>query len=93
MLCYVNGHVLGLPDVLFLYCSETNSMVEEFMLLANVSVATHICEHFPQVAVLRRHPSPATSNYEPLVKAALSKVSMTCVLLNRTGFFVWVFHI
>lgn len=53
---------------------ETNSMVEEFMLLANVSVAMHIRQRFPQFAVLRRHPSPPPSNYDPLVKAALSKV-------------------
>lgn len=32
---------------------ETNSLVEEFMLLANVSVAEKIDEVFPQTAVLR----------------------------------------
>jgi exosome complex exonuclease DIS3/RRP44 len=32
---------------------ETNSLVEEFMLLANISVATKIQETFPQTAVLR----------------------------------------
>ena len=32
---------------------ETNSLVEEFMLLANVSVARKIEEGFPQTAVLR----------------------------------------
>lgn len=32
---------------------ETNSLVEEFMLLANVSVAKRILESFPQTAVLR----------------------------------------
>lgn len=32
---------------------ETNSLVEEFMLLANVSVAKKIDEVFPQTAVLR----------------------------------------
>ncbi|EGD81793.1 mitotic control protein dis3 [Salpingoeca rosetta] len=49
---------------------ETNSMVEEFMLLANVSTAEHIFRHFPQCAVLRRHPSPPPANFEPLLKAA-----------------------
>jgi exosome complex exonuclease DIS3/RRP44 len=34
---------------------ETNSLVEEFMLLANCSVAAKIQETFPQTAVLRRH--------------------------------------
>ncbi|XP_065176538.1 exosome complex exonuclease RRP44-like [Sycon ciliatum] len=62
---------------------ETNSMVEEFMLLANISVARHIHDHFPQVAVLRRHPSPPTSNYEPLVKAALSKGITLAVDTNK----------
>lgn len=33
-------------------------MVEEFMLLANVSVAGKIIEHYPSVSVLRRHTSP-----------------------------------
>lgn len=32
---------------------ETNSLVEEFMLLANISVAQRIQETFPQTAVLR----------------------------------------
>lgn len=32
---------------------ETNSLVEEFMLLANISVAKKIQETFPQSAVLR----------------------------------------
>jgi exosome complex exonuclease DIS3/RRP44 len=32
---------------------ETNSLVEEFMLLANISVAKQIQETFPQTAVLR----------------------------------------
>lgn len=34
---------------------ETNSLVEEFMLLANCSVAAKIQDTFPQTAVLRRH--------------------------------------
>jgi exosome complex exonuclease DIS3/RRP44 len=32
---------------------ETNSLVEEFMLLANISVAERIYKQFPQTAVLR----------------------------------------
>lgn len=34
---------------------DTNSLVEEFMLLANCSVAAKIQDTFPQTAVLRRH--------------------------------------
>ena len=56
-------------------CRETNSLVEEFMLLANISVAKKIFNHFPEFAVLRRHPPPPPSNYDVLVKAARSKVS------------------
>ncbi|XP_020612020.1 exosome complex exonuclease RRP44-like [Orbicella faveolata] len=52
---------------------ETNSLVEEFMLLANISVAKKIFQHFPEFAVLRRHPSPPPANYDILVKAARSK--------------------
>lgn len=52
---------------------ETNSMVEEFMLLANISVAKKIHEEFSEHALLRKHPAPPPSNYEVLVKAAKSK--------------------
>ncbi|KJE93975.1 mitotic control protein dis3 [Capsaspora owczarzaki ATCC 30864] len=49
---------------------QTMSMVEEFMLLANVAVAEHIFRRFPQCAVLRRHPVPPQASFEPLVVAA-----------------------
>ncbi|XP_018364763.1 PREDICTED: exosome complex exonuclease RRP44 [Trachymyrmex cornetzi] len=49
---------------------DTNSMVEEFMLLANISVAEKILAEFPECAMLRRHPEPPQSNFEPLIKAA-----------------------
>ena len=48
----------------------TMSMVEEFMLLANISVAEKIYEYFPEFAILRRHPIPPKEQYEPLVRAA-----------------------
>lgn len=48
---------------------ETNSMVEEFMLLANISVAEKIEREFPEFAMLRRHPKPSQTNLETLVKA------------------------
>lgn len=48
---------------------ETNSMVEEFMLLANCSVAEKIEKEFPEFAMLRRHPCPPPSNFDPLIKA------------------------
>ena len=52
---------------------ETNSLVEEFMLLANISVAQHIHQHFPHCALLRRHPEPPLSNYDILVKAGKAR--------------------
>jgi exosome complex exonuclease DIS3/RRP44 len=45
---------------------DTNSLVEEFMLLANVSVAGKIYEAFPQTAILRRHAAPPKTNFEEL---------------------------
>ena len=55
---------------------DTNSLVEEFMLLANISVASKIYETFPNCALLRRHPSPPLSNYDILLKAAAAKSVM-----------------
>uniref|UniRef100_A0A8C6W0C7 Exosome complex exonuclease RRP44 n=1 Tax=Nothobranchius furzeri TaxID=105023 RepID=A0A8C6W0C7_NOTFU len=52
---------------------ETNSMVEEFMLLANISVAQKIYDEFSECALLRKHPAPPPSNYDVLIKAAKSK--------------------
>jgi exosome complex exonuclease DIS3/RRP44 len=45
---------------------DTNSLVEEFMLLANISVAGKIYEAYPQTALLRRHAEPLKSNFEEL---------------------------
>jgi len=57
-------------DVINKQLLETNSLVEEFMLLANISVAKKIYEHFPQYAVLRKHQKPPVSNFDTLIKAA-----------------------
>jgi len=45
---------------------DTNQLVEEFMLLANISVADKIHEAFPQTALLRRHASPPKNFFEEL---------------------------
>ena len=45
---------------------DTNSLVEEFMLLANISVAGKIYKAFPSTALLRRHAAPPKSNFEEL---------------------------
>lgn len=44
----------------------TNSLVEEFMLLANITVAQKIYSEFPQTALLRRHATPPASNFAEL---------------------------
>lgn len=44
----------------------TMSLVEEFMLLANVSVARKIHQAFPQTAILRRHGAPPKTNFDEL---------------------------
>jgi exosome complex exonuclease DIS3/RRP44 len=58
---------------------ETNGMVEEMMLLANMSVATHIHQSFPNCAMLRRHPAPPPANFEPLRKVCCNRAATsTC---------------
>lgn len=37
---------------------DSNKLVEEFMLLANIATAHRIHKHFPQLALLRCHPQP-----------------------------------
>ncbi len=51
----------------------TNSLVEEFMLLANVSVARRIYEAFPQTALLRRHAPPPKTNFDELAAQLKAK--------------------
>ncbi|KAI9882045.1 MAG: DNA-directed RNA polymerase II subunit L [Watsoniomyces obsoletus] len=45
---------------------DTNSLVEEFMLLANISVAEKIQKAYPLTALLRRHPTPPSSSFDEL---------------------------
>ncbi len=47
---------------------DTNSLVEEFMLLANITVATKIHDAFPQTALLRRHAQPPQTNFDELAR-------------------------
>jgi len=57
-------------DVGMYELKEANSLVEEFMLLANTTVGAKIEKDFPLLALLRRHPEPAPSQLEPIIKAA-----------------------
>lgn len=56
-------------DVEMKELKETNALVEEFMLLANISVAKKIYEKFPSSAMLRNHAAPPHSNFDALRKA------------------------
>ncbi|EJD52508.1 RNB-domain-containing protein [Auricularia subglabra TFB-10046 SS5] len=56
---------------------ETNSLVEEFMLLANISVAAKNQETFPQIAVLRRHLPPPKASFEKLQDVLMKRRGMT----------------
>ncbi|XP_054839606.1 DIS3-like exonuclease 2 isoform X2 [Eublepharis macularius] len=51
----------GLPQSCYVYqYRDSNKLVEEFMLLANMAVAHQIYRSFPAQALLRRHPPPLT---------------------------------
>uniref|UniRef100_A0A7N6C109 DIS3-like exonuclease 2 n=1 Tax=Anabas testudineus TaxID=64144 RepID=A0A7N6C109_ANATE len=45
---------------------DSNKLVEEFMLLANIATAHHIYRRFPELALLRRHPPPKTKMLDEL---------------------------
>ncbi len=49
---------------------ESNHLVEEFMLLANISVAKKIYASYPTFSLLRRHPIPPPQNFTSLLKSA-----------------------
>ncbi|CAH0019520.1 unnamed protein product [Clonostachys rhizophaga] len=55
---------------------DTNSLVEEFMLFANISVAAKIYEAFPQTAILRRHGAPPKTNFDELSEQLRIKCGM-----------------
>lgn len=56
----------ALADVKTKASLATNSLVEEFMLLANTTVARKIQTVFPQTALLRRHATPPATNFAEL---------------------------
>ncbi|KAM7401160.1 hypothetical protein PAMA_005382 [Pampus argenteus] len=48
-----------MPQGCYIYqYRDSNKLVEEFMLLANIATANHIYGSFPELALLRRHPPP-----------------------------------
>ena len=58
-LCFSLDKESGLPQGYRVYeHRHSNKLIEEFMLLANISVAHKIQNAFPEIAVLRCHPEP-----------------------------------
>lgn len=53
-------------DVIVYNSLDTNKLVEEFMVLANQSVARKILSEFPSTSVLRRHPPPREAQLNSL---------------------------
>lgn len=50
--------------------NEFHSVIEEWMVAANAAVAYHCWSHFPDSALLRRHPKPRESSLAPLLECA-----------------------
>lgn len=60
----------GLPESFWIYESkESHQLIEEFMLLANMTVATKIYEDHPKLAFLRCHPPPSAYMLRQLEKS------------------------
>lgn len=47
---------------------DSNRLIEEFMLLANIHVAKHIHEKFPDISLLRQHDAPNENAMKKLIK-------------------------
>lgn len=82
----LDSETLDPTDVANYQPKDTNRMIEEFMLLANISVAKFIYETFPSCALLRRHAPPSPTMFEPLVKASRAAGEAFFFFLGWTGF-------
>uniref|UniRef100_A0A452S3F5 DIS3-like exonuclease 2 n=1 Tax=Ursus americanus TaxID=9643 RepID=A0A452S3F5_URSAM len=68
-LAFTLDHETGLPQGCHIYeYRDSNKLVEEFMLLANMAVAHKTHRTFPERALLRRHPPPQTKMLNDLVE-------------------------
>ncbi len=56
---------------------DSNRLVEEFMLLANIAVAHRIYDKYPEHAVLRRHPAPNSQQIQ-LVSDSIKEYGHDC---------------
>jgi exosome complex exonuclease DIS3/RRP44 len=69
----LDSESLNPTDVQAYALVEANALVEEFMLLANVTVSKKILRHYPTLSVLRRHPSPNRGMFDGLISKARSR--------------------
>ncbi len=64
---FVLNRECGLPYGYNVYeQKDSNRLVEEFMLLANIAVAHRIYDKYPTKAILRRHPTPNAKQIKEL---------------------------
>jgi len=66
----LDSESLNPTDVQAYALFEANALVEEFMLLANVTVGKKILRHYPTLSVLRRHPAPNRGMFDSLISKA-----------------------
>ena len=69
----LDSESLNPTDVQAYQLFEANALVEEFMLLANVTVGKKILRHYPTLSVLRRHPAPNRVMFDSLISKAQCK--------------------
>ncbi|XP_037704400.1 DIS3-like exonuclease 2 isoform X1 [Choloepus didactylus] len=68
-LAFTLDHETGLPQGCHVYeYRDSNKLVEEFMLLANMAVAHKLHRTFPERALLRRHPPPQSKMLRDLAE-------------------------
>nr|KAG5695349.1 hypothetical protein BaRGS_006573 [Batillaria attramentaria] len=75
----------GLPNGYFVYQQrDSNKLVEEFMLLANMAVAHKIKTSFQSKALLRRHPPPQSRMIDELEAGPLEEKGMVMNVLDKS---------
>lgn len=75
----LDSESLNPTDVQAYTLYEANAVVEEFMLLANVTVAKKILRHYPTLSILRRHPAPNRSMFDTLIQKAKTQGISICI--------------
>ncbi|KAL7469408.1 hypothetical protein ACHAXS_009874 [Conticribra weissflogii] len=75
----LDSESLNPTDVQAYTLYEANALVEEFMLLANVTVSKKILRHYPTLSILRRHPAPNRSMFDGLIQKAKTRGITLCI--------------